>query len=171
MVRLGKERSRRRGSDRRADPGVEKTGSAGERRVDTMAPKVAQKWQATVDKTTAAGAEAKQRGRATYHALKGDLRAPEPVSHRKRNIALLVGAVGGAMAYLTARRRRQPEWLTADITPESGLQQGASASARAAGWPASARVVSDRAAASPDEMISDAAETAASSPISPQRRR
>jgi hypothetical protein len=99
-----------------------------------MAPKVAQKWQAAVDKTTAAGARPNSaagpptmRSRATC--------AREPVSHRKRNIALIVGAVGGAMAYLTARRRRQPEWLTADITPESRLQPGASASARAAGWP------------------------------------
>jgi hypothetical protein len=134
-----------------------------------MAPNVAQKWQAAVEKTTTAGAEAKQRGRATYHALKGDLRAPEPVSHRKRNIALVLGAVGGAMAYLTARRRRQPEWLMADVTPVSELNPGASAPARGTGWQASARA-SDRAAASVDEMISDAAETSASGPISPQRR-
>ena len=135
-----------------------------------MAPNVAQKWQAAVDRTTAAGAEAKQRGKATYHALRGDLRAPEPTSHRKRNIAVLVGAVGGAVAYLTAWRRRRPEWLTADIVPESELRPVTSVSERAVGRPASARV-SDRGAASPDEMISDAAETAASGQISPQRRR
>lgn len=134
-----------------------------------MAPNMAQKWQAAVEKTTAAGAETKQRGRATYHALKGDLRAPEPISHRKRNIALVLGAVGGAIAYLTARRRRRPEWLMADITPESELSPGASVPARGPGWPASARA-GDRATGSVDEMISDAAETAASGPISSQRR-
>jgi hypothetical protein len=150
-----------------SDPRIEKAASAGERQVDGMAPKVAQTWQAAVEKTTATGAEAKQRSRATYHALKGDLRAPEPVSHRRRNIALLVGAVGGAMAYLTARRRRRSEWLTADITPESGLEPGTLASVRGTGWRPSARV-GDRAAASPDEMISDAAETAVSGPIPPQ---
>lgn len=132
-----------------------------------MTPNVAEKWQTAVEKTAAAGAEAKHRGRATYRALIGDLRVPEPVGHRKRNIALVVGAVGGAVAYLMARRRRQSEWSTADITPESGPESGSSVPGSRAGWPAR---VGDQAAASVDEMIADAAETAARPPISPQRR-
>ncbi|HKA69764.1 MAG TPA: hypothetical protein VKG85_11680 [Actinomycetes bacterium] len=135
-----------------------------------MTPKLAENWQTAVAKTAAAGAEAKQRGRAAYQALKGDLRAPEPVGHAKRNIALIVGAIGGAVAYLTARRRRRSEWVTADITPESLLEPSSSAPGRRAGWPASARA-GDRAAASVDEMIADAADAAAGPPaVSPQRR-
>jgi len=121
-------------------------------------------------RTTTVGAEAKRRGRATYLALKGDLRAPEPAGHRTRNIALIVGAVGGAVLFLAARRRHEPEWLTADATPEFGLEPGEPAPGRSAGWPDSARG-GDRAAASVDEMIADAAETATSGPISPQRHR
>ena len=94
------------------------------RRLDKTVPNVSNGWHTTVAKTSAAGSEAKLRGKATYQALKGDLRAPEPTNHRRRNIALTVGAVVAAgAAYLAARRRRQPEWLTADITPETEISK------------------------------------------------
>lgn len=160
MFRLGKEKSRRHGSDRQAEWAGQKAGAAVGRGVDTLSPKVADGWHVAVVKTGAAGAEAKLRGKAIYHALKGDLRMPEPVNYRKRNIALAVGTVGAAAgaAYLAARRRRQPEWLTTDITPESELQSGMPTPTA----PGQSSRMGDRAAASVDEMISDAAETASS---------
>ncbi|MCI0686711.1 MAG: hypothetical protein L0Y54_05660 [Sporichthyaceae bacterium] len=177
MFRLGKEKPLRQKPVRRA----EKAGAAVGRRVDKVTPKVAHGWHKAVDSTSTAGSEAKVRGKATYYALKGDLRPAEPANHRKRNIALAVGALGAGAtaAYVAARRRRQPEWLTADITPETGTTSAtgktpaaAKTSSTQTSWtrpsqpattgrpaPASARV-GDRGAASVDEMLADVAESA-----------
>ena len=118
-------------------------------RLDKVIPKVSNGWHITVTKASAAGSEAKLRGKATYQALKGDLRAPEPTNHRKRTVALAIGAAAGA-AFLAARRRRQPEWMIADITPDTELTKPDLMS------------VGDRGGASVDEMIADTAEATSS---------
>ena len=128
------------------------------RRLDKVMPTVSNGWHTTVARASAAGSEAKLRGKATYQALKGDLRAPEPTNHRKGKVALAIGAAAGAV-FLAARRRRQPEWLIADITPETELTKP------------NPKSPGDRGGASVDEMIADTAEAGSfSTPMSARPR-
>ncbi len=152
MFRLGTAKNHRRAPVRRA----ERAGAEMGKRIDRLQPRLADGWHHAVDSAGSAGTEAKARTKATYHAIKGDLRV-EPESHRKRNVAIAVGAVGAAAAaYMAARRKRQPEWLTADVTPEEPAKttQSRLSARTTTGRPA------DRAGASPDEILSDAAEAA-----------
>jgi hypothetical protein len=106
-----------------AGPTVEKAGSAIGPKVEAartkvaeeLLPRAAEVMSTAVERSRPMRAEAKARGMAAWHALRGEYSAAEMArkSHKVRNTALAVGGLGAAAAagYAATRRIRGPEWM------------------------------------------------------------
>jgi hypothetical protein len=140
---------------------------------DDVIPKVAAAVAAALAASEPAREEARTRGTAAIAALRGEVEAPKPKKHRVRELFLLAGVVGAAVAGWKAwvgQTNRQPEpWATPIGTASSagagtGGTAGSSAGSgttRTAGTPISAAaspVTDDQAGASPDEALADKAD-------------
>lgn len=118
---------------------------------EDVLPKVASAVTAALAASEPAREEAKTRGTAALAALKGEVEAPQPKTHRVRKLFLLAGIVGAAYAGWKAwagqgRQEEQP-WAT----PLTGTGNVTTTHP----------ITDDAAGASPDEALADAAEEAA----------
>jgi hypothetical protein len=106
-----------------AGPTIEKAGSAIGPKVDAartkvteeLVPRAGEIMSTAVERSRPVRTEAKARGVAVWHALRGEYSATEIArkSHKVRNTALAMGGLGAAAAagYAATRRSRGPEWM------------------------------------------------------------